>query len=383
MMHRLGRRHLAFVAGLAVVVVSVGAFVLSQQSRPAGDRAAGAIYLTPSFNGSNWIRIDPLTLQDVAKTPLLPIAATSLNSSYTLVPQDGSLVLVADFPPQTAKLSIYDGRTGALRGALVPQIGMVIDAMSADGTSVIGRIGTTNNPIIDPKAVVSVADGHVIRRVPAASVAGEIQAWPVAPDLSAFYFFTTPARLPATPDQPLGLRPVSLIVQDTVTGTMSATVPLPGITAGAMLSFGSPTVASTPTTYRPGIALSADGARLAVLSFDGRTLDLIDSKTLSVTTVPVRPKVGLLNLRGPIYTTTAVQRIDVSTGAITAERQVGDEGTYGFHVGADGASLYMVVRSNSTATAPFVLRRLDATTLETRAERQLDQYSELQMLAAP
>lgn len=405
-----------------MVLAAIGVVVVAGEVAPIRSRTETAIYLTTSFNGANWIRIDPLTLKDLATTPLLPIAPTSLNSSYTLVPQDGSLVLVADFPPQTAKLSVYDARTGTLRGSLVPQIGMVIDAMSADGTTVIGRIGTNNDPSTGAKAVVSVTDGRVVRTVPTAAVPGEIQAWPVAPDLSAIYFFTTPARVGATPEQPLGLQPVSLIVQDTVTGTMSATVTLPGITAGAVLSLGSPTVASTPTTYRPGIALSPDGAWLAVLSFDGRTLDVIDTKTLAVTSVPVRAKSSLLgllgpqvalgktlndvetrpmrftpdgrallcyashthydDLRGPVYTTIALQRIDVSTGEITAERQVSDEGTYGFYVGADGASLYMVVRSNSAPTAPFVLRRLDATTLEVRAERELADYSELHMLAA-
>ena len=420
---RVGSLIVAIVAVLALLLATRALVIRMPNETATAQANARAIYLTSSFNGSGWIRIDALTLKDLTSAPLLPIAATGTNSSYTLEPQDGSIVLVADFPPQSAKMTIYDGRTGRPRGQLVLQTKMVIDAMSADGATVIGRIGTTNEPITGAKAVVSVADGHVIRTVPAAVIPGEIDAWPVAPDLSAMYFFTTPTHLSATPDQPLGLQPLSLVVQDTVTGRTSSPIPLPGITAGAVLAFGSPTVAGTPTTYRPGIALSSDGKRLAALSFDGRTLDLIDTRTLEVTTVQVRPKASLLDLLGPriafgktlndvemrpirftpdgsallsyaqrthyddlggpVYTTTAMQRIDVASGVITAERQANDEGTYGFQVGADGTSLYVISRSNSGPSKSFVLRRLDAVTLEVRAERALAIYSELHMLAEP
>lgn len=416
------------VAGGAIVIVV--ALIVGQQlaafrlrNEAASGAGARALYLSSSFNGSGWIRIDPLTLKDMTAKPLLPIAPTSQNSSYTLDSQDGSTVLVADFVPTPARYSVYDAKTGALRGPLVPEVNMVIDGFSADGRSALGRLGNNSIPIYGAKAVISVDDGRVLRSVGAVDLGSgaEVQAFPIAPDLSAIYYFITPQPIGVTDTGPLGLQPLSLRVQDTRSGAVSPAIALPGITAGAILSFGSPITPSTPTTYRPGIALSRDGAKLAVLSFDGRTLDLIDTKTFAVTSLQVRPKTSLTNgigprvaktindvearpitftpdgsavlshsirthysdLGSPVRMTSAIQRIEIRTGLVVAERQISDEGTYGFYVGADGGSLYLVERLNAQPIPTYVLRRLDAMTLEIRAERALADYVEMHILSAP
>ena len=411
-------------------MVIIVALIIGQQlaafrlrNEAASAVGARALYLSSSFNGSGWIRIDPLTLNDVTAKPLLPIAPSSQDSSYTLDSQDGSTVLVADFVPTPVRYSVYEAKTGVLRGSLVPEVNMVIDALGADGRTAVGRLGNNNIPIYGAKAVISVPDGHVIRNVGAVDLGktAEVQAFPIAPDLSAIYYFTTPQPIGMTDTGPLGLQPLSLTVQDTRSGAVSPAIALPGITAGAILSFGSPITPSTPTTYRPGIALSRDGAQLAVLSFDGRTLDLIDTKTLAVTSLQVRPKTSLMDgsgplvaktlndvearpmaftpdgsavlsysvrtrysdLGSPVRTTSVIQRIEIGTGLVVAERPIGDEGTYGFYVGGDGGSLYLVERRNALPTPTYVLRRLDAMTLEVRAERALADYVEVHILSAP
>jgi len=183
-----------------------------------------------------------------------------------------------------------------------------------------------------------------------------------------------------------------------------------------------PSTASTPLTVRPAIAFSDDGSRLAALSTDGSTLDLVDTKTLAVTTVavhkktsfldPFRPLVALAktlndeerhsmvftpdgtalitwitathydDINGATQTTRGIQRIDVATGLITAETFTAD-GIYGFAMSPDGQSVYLVVRAKEPPTPVYVLRRLDAQSLELKAERGLPDYEELQVLAAP
>jgi hypothetical protein len=135
--------------------------------------AGKAIYLAPSFNGSGWIQIDPETLKDVSTKPLLAISPTSANSSETQVSPDGSTIIVGDYSSiSNPTRAIYDARTGALRGYLVPQVAMLPEFLSADGTMAMGRLGTNSNSENDAKAIISLADGHVIRprRISARSI---------------------------------------------------------------------------------------------------------------------------------------------------------------------------------------------------------------------
>ena len=128
---------------------AVGPELASLRDRTAagpGVVAGKAIYLTPSFNGSGWIQIDPETLQDISAKPLLDIAPTNANSSETQVSPDGSIVIVGDYSSASdPKRAIYDARTGQLRGYLVPQVAMVTEFLSADGTMAMGRLGTNAN----------------------------------------------------------------------------------------------------------------------------------------------------------------------------------------------------------------------------------------------
>ncbi len=384
--------------------------------------AGKAIYLTPSFNGSGWTQIDPITLKDISGKPLFAIAPSDTNSSYTTTSRDGTTVIIGNFSGAKSTLSIYDARTGRLRGYLVPQVAMVVDGLSADGTMAFGRLGTNLTSLTDTKAIISVTDGHVIRTIPAAAIRGEIQAWTTALDLSAIYYVTTPQPLSLVPSAPLGMQSYSLVAQDTSSGALSAPIGLPGITGGAILSFGSQITPSEPTTYRPGIAFTDDRTRLAALSSDGQTLDVVDLKTLTVTSQAVRKKTSIFDILGPqiaaaktindsvqrptvftpdgtailsyalrmhyqdtggpTRTTDTIQRIDVPTATITAESAF-IAGDYGFWVGPDGASLYVLVGPTTTPGSDYALRRLDAQTLEQKAERALPAFADLEILAAP
>jgi hypothetical protein len=407
------------VAALVLIAAVVGgrelALFRDRSAANPGVVAGKAIYLSPSFNGSGWVQIDPETLRDVSSKPLLDIAPSSTNSSATIVSADGSTIVVGDYSAGGVTQRVFDARSGQLRGYFVPEVAMVIDALSADGRLALGRLGDNRTSLTGEKVIVSIADGHVVRRVPAVSV-GPYQAWPVAPDLSAIYFITTPTEV--SPVSPTAQSvPYSLVVQSTVTGAIGAAIPLPGIAAGTAL-----TGPTTPLAFRPGIAISADGGRLAAISMDGRTLDIVDTRTLAVTTVTVHKKTSIFDLLGPLVATAktlndeerrsvafapdgtsvitfttstryddingptratgAFQRVEVATGVIAAETAV-DGGIYDVAVSPDGRSVYLVVRAKEPPTPVYVLRRLDAQTLELRAERVLSDYAELEVLAAP
>lgn len=418
------------VALATVAVVLIAALVGGRELASFRDRtsAAGpgtiagkAIYLSPSFNGSGWIQIDPLTLRDLSARPLMDIAATSVNSFETTVSPDGSTIFVGDYT-HTPTFTMYDARTGSQRGLFTPEIRITgPEYLSADGRRAMARLATTQGePMSGEKAIVSVPDGRLIRRVSAVNICC-IQAVPVAPDLSAIYFVSTPKEIGLIPASPLGLLPYSLTVQNTTTGALSAPVLLPGITGGVILSFGSPTVASTPVTLRPAVALSEDGRTLAALSFDGQTLDLVDTATLAVTTVSVHRKASWLDLLGPqiaaaktlndeerhsmvftpdgqavltfttrthyddlngvIRTTRDIQRIEIASGLLTATSEA-PEAIFSFRVTPDGDGVLVVARTQETPAPRYVLRRLDARTLAITAERQLPDYAEIQIVAA-
>jgi hypothetical protein len=414
------------LAIMAAVVVLVAALIGGRQLANFRDQTAAtpgvvagkAIYLSPSFNGSGWIQIDPQNLRDVSTKPLLDIPSSTTSSSETQVSADGSTIIVSDFSGSDVKRRVFDGRTGQLRGHFVPEVAMVLDHISADGTLGLGRIGDTRTPLTGESVIVTIPDGRVVRRLFAIDIPGEIQAAPVSPDLSTRYFVTTPTPLSLTSATPESL-PYSLFVRS-AQDHLSGPIPLPGITAGTVST--GPTTASPPLTIRPAIAFSADGNSLAALSTDGSTLDLVDTKTSAVTMVavhkktsfldPFRPLVALAktlndeerramaftpdgtalitwttathydDINGAIRTTRGIQRIDVATGSITGETSA-PEGVYGFAMSPDGLSIYVVVRAKEPPTPLYALRRLDAQSLELKAERGLADYAELQVLAAP
>lgn len=414
-------------AGIVLIAALIGGREVANLRERIG--AAGpatiagkAIYLSPSFNGSGWIQIDPITLKGVSEKPLLDIAPTRSNSFDTQVSMDGSTVIVGDYS-NGPKWTVYDGRTGNGRGPFTPEVRIVgPDYLSADGKLAMARLATAQGaPVSADRAIVSVPDGRLVRRVPAVSICC-IQAAPAAPDLSAVYFVTTPAEIGVTPQAPLGLQPYSVVAQNTVTGALSAPIALPGVYGGTIMSFGSPSVPSSPLTVRAAFAFTDDGRTLAALSFDGQTLDLFDTVTLAVTSVKVHRKTSLFELLGPlvveaktlndeqrvsmmftpdgrsllayttathyddlagvIRTTRGMQRIEVDTGSIIAESSL-PGAIFDFRVTPDGSGLLVIARTQESPPFGYVLRRFDARTLELTAERSLDDYAELKILVAP
>jgi hypothetical protein len=169
------------------------------------------------------------------------------------------------------------------------------------------------------------------------------------------------------------------------------------------------------------VALSLNGRQLAFLSYDGATLDLVDTASLAMSTRSVHRKTSLMDGLGvlvaeakefideqsidmrftpdgtalvevttdihygadsPTRTTRGIRRIEIATAEITADVSPAG-GIYSTLLSPDGAGLYLVVRSQEPPNATYALRRLDARTLELQAERALPDYAELKLVAAP
>jgi dipeptidyl aminopeptidase/acylaminoacyl peptidase len=407
------------IAALVLIAAAIGGRELAsfrdRSAAAPGVVAGKAIYLTPSFNGSNWIQIDPADLQDVTGKPLMDIPPTAANTDDTTISADGSTIIVGQFTGTASRRAVYDGATGQLRGYLTPEVPMVIDYLSADGRRALGRLGTNSNALTDPKAIISTETGRVIRQIPSGP-----QLWTygvlAAPDLSAIYYVVTAVPLTETGLDVSVQQPLSLVVQSTTDGTLSAPVVLPGMTWGNLLN------AAPPTSVGTSVALSPTGHQLAFLTYDGATLDLVDTVSLAVTTRAVHRKASLFEWLGglvadakelidqqlidmyftpdgsalllittnihygsqisPVRTTRSIRRIEVATAEITAD-VAPEGGIYSTLLSPDGVSLYLVVRSQEPPQAAYVLRRLDARTLELRAERPLADYAELKLVAQP
>jgi len=393
------RAPLAVIGAIVILIVAIIggrqlAVFRNQTAATPGVVAGKALYLSPSFNGSGWIQIDPENLKDVSPKPLLGVASSSTNSSETQVSADGSTIIVSDFSGSAVTRRVFDGRTGQLQGYFVPEVAMVLDYLSADGTLGLGRVGDNRSSLTGENVLVTIPEGHVLRHLFAMDVPGTIQRVLVSPDLSTRYYVTTPSAV--DPGSTAGLQPLtpySLFVRST-TDQLSGPIALPGITGGTEAT------GATPRTVRPAIAISDDGRRLAALSIDGGTLDLVDVKTLAVTTLNVHKKTSFLDpfrplvaqaktlndeeqqalvftpdgsaviswvtqihyddLNGPTRTTRDIERIDVATGLITAESSAPD-GIYGFTMSPDGQNVYLIVRTQEPPNPLYVLRRLDAT----------------------
>jgi hypothetical protein len=403
------------VVTLAVLLIAlVAGRELARLRTPATtSTAAHALYLGNPYQAPGWTQIDPLTLTNLATSPLL---AHTLGSDESLVASaDSSTFVVNHYGQLLADHRVYDARTGALRAEFTAQEPMIVDGISADGTQLIGRAGSASHSLTDEKLIVSTADGHIVRRIPA--VAGCcVQQILYDPALASIYYVMGPNISPA---DALGLQQLTLVVQSTVDGR-TRTLQLPGIEAGRILSFGSPTVASVPTWFFAATALSPDGKRFAALSLDGARLVLVDATTLQVTQKTLVRTASWRDLFSPLVAygkestdssswsavfspdgrtlyayrdqtthsdpagspdgiqTTVLERIDVERGAITAVAPSVTPFTdfiSAFVPSFDGQSLYVIQSDRiglGDRTPSVFLRRLDARSLAVQAERRID-----------
>jgi hypothetical protein len=395
---------------VVVLLAAVAGRELAVLRTPASPGAAARTLYFGDPYGDGWRQIDPLTLVDRGTKPLLDHTVSSNEAVITSA--DGSTIVVSHYGLLLADHSVYDARTGTLRWQFTDQEPMIVDGISANGQELIGRAGSANHSLTDVKLIVSAINGQIVRRIPAVEGCC-VHAIAYDPSLASIYYAMGPSFAGDAP----GRGPVSLLVQSTTTGAVR-TVSLPGIEAGLLFSFGSPTVASVPTLYFAATVLSPDGTKFAALSLDGASLVVVDTATLQVTQKTLIRQTSWRDLFAPLvaygkesadndswsavfsadtktlfaYHTQTIQsnppgtvalqtlvleRIDVERGAITAVAPNARPFTdyiSDLLPSSDGQSVYVIQSGRlgviDRTETPY-LRRLDARSLTVQAERKI------------
>lgn len=262
------------------------------QSSPVENAKGGdlALYLTGSFNGAGLIAVDPLTLGDRPAKPLLPINATSANSSWTTASLDGSTLAVMNYhygDPAVARdldITIFDARTGARRSGFNPEVPVIVDGLSPDGTRIYAR----NWPPRDATAerlVLDATNGRILEREPAFVITADTIAVTTDERARRQYRVLVPTDPTATAP-----RPVDLSAWDLRSGKELWRLSLPSQSAGESLLAGEWKTGriidgiEVRSRLVPGLALSPDGRRIAVVRAFGccgskRTVWLIDASS--------------------------------------------------------------------------------------------------------
>ena len=158
-------RSAAVTVVVLLIALVAGRELASLRTPATTSSGARALYFGNPYQAPGWVQIDSLTLANLGSRSLL---AHTLGSDESVITSaDGSTIAVSHYGQLLADHKVYDARTGALRTAFTVQEPMIVDGISADGTQLIGRVGSANHSLTDVKLIVSTADGHIVRRIPA------------------------------------------------------------------------------------------------------------------------------------------------------------------------------------------------------------------------
>lgn len=258
-------------------------------SAPAGSTAEPAaaseptLHLTESLNGAGIIALDPLTLQDRSERPVLPLSATTANNSSTVASPDGSAIAVMTYgygdAPAVARgldIAVFDARAGTLRARFNPEVPVIVDGLSANGTRIYAR----NWPPADfmaARLVLDATNGRIVEREPQFVIAGDVVARTSDEKARRLYGLLVPIDPGAT-----GPRAVDLAGWDLRAGTQLWRLRLPSLMAGEWKTGRVVGGVDVRSRLVPGLALSPDGRQIAVVDAFGccgspRTVWLIDA----------------------------------------------------------------------------------------------------------
>jgi len=436
----IARRAASVAAVLVLLVVGGGALALVLQRVLRGDAVRqGTIvaappfdsYVSDAYDGSGLLPIDPHTLADRSDRPLLaPDVTRSGPSAMVVSPDRGTIAVVAYTSPGDPSgagitIRVFDARTGAERAEFHPALPVIIDALTADGSQLVGRDWPPKDLNV-PRRVLDATDGRLLATFPPPAPAATCCLTRLLGDLAGRR--TYGLLVPGSDGPASGPRVPTLVAWEPRSGRELGRLPLDGMLAGFWqtdrIVDGRPVGASLD----PGIALSPDGRRIAVLSAQEDLLTLIDATDLRVLwTRPLAKQGGGLDWLGlgarsaaakgetegasrslvfsadgrRLYASGSSTRLDdrgepmiepFGLLAIAADDHGGGRVVAaGFthdivnwlRVSPDGAALYVCVSPGGGAQPSFIMRRLDPVALTTLAERGFPAMPQLHFLAAP
>lgn len=424
--HPVRHAFIATVVSIVVVLstVTVGANPLGDDPQPF------ALYVT-NDQGRAYRPIDPLSLTDLGDDGAItfdhdwPQLAVSADGStfVTIDPSQG---------PLDNWITVRDGVGGPVRQTITPGEAVYNPRLSADGSRLVAEPSVICGPTGCGERTWYTWDTRTAE--PLATTRADLGA-PVWPDLidpageRLYYPFYDRQASSATANDSSGPWPLQIAAFDLDTGQEIARASVPGVSAGSWQA------ESIDQMYvgemeLPAFALSPNGSRFAVIDAALDTLTVLDAGTLAVLEThaihgPESLTDRLLGWLGLIpqsaqakvsegralhaawsadgqslYLTgheievgetmddvtgrgLGISKIEVATGEITAVALEGRNADF-IVPAPDGRSLYVLMPEipwwDNGGGSAFVLRRLDADSLETMTERRLDAWSQIMLV---
>jgi DNA-binding beta-propeller fold protein YncE len=354
-------------------------------------------------------RLDARTLADVQKEALQGWGG------YPVASADGSTVAV--IPYRQAVIKILDAATGTERDELHTSATYpVLAGLTADGS----RLVVVDRPVAGGTTwhLLDTRSGRSLGRIHAAEhCCGVGDYFFVEPNGRRLYRFVTPG----SGNRSTGPLTPTLVAYEFTTGNEVGRLSLGDVLAGGWVSERKVADEQVGMVWRPGVALSPDGSRLAVLYSGGTRLMMVDllrfqlEKTSSLARpqslfrwlLPVRPAYAKRaegwqwNLQFapngrhlyawgdelkvddggmPSSQGRGLRLIDPESGRILSETMAGTH-LYRVVAAPDGSSIYVFGPRTFPADDSFVLRRVDGASLKVTAEREFVGMRQVLLLA--
>ena len=392
-------------------------FVPVAAKEPTGPPAA-EVYVAAGATGARLDPLDPWTLQLLPNRPAVDLVPGSTSGDVMpVISADGSTLALRS---SGAEIVIREGLAGPERIRFFPEASVSDLLLSRDGTRLVATITadySDRNLRAPAWKVFDTTDGQLL-----ATVEGGGDAWEqVRIDADARRLY----RLVLTGDGVGAGEPstVVIVAHDLTSGTELGRVALPGVRAGFWHGTETVAIGGGQETLMhelvPGMAVSPDGRRLAIVHADNDRLTVLDSDRLTgARSVPFAAAHGLPHrvlrllplipqdasakaLEGTmrqavfapdgerlyvfgstasvedgqlVFRGTGIRAVDVATGNVTASG-LGSAQIDRLVPSPDGGSLYVAgpVAERSTpmetTDTTYALRRLDAFSLSVLDER--------------
>lgn len=403
---------------LALVLGLVLLLTLGVGGRPVAARLSQELRSRPSedllvSDGPTRVRfsaLDPETLVDVPTASLVPAGPYSRALSA-----DGA-TLASLMLGVNNVIVIQDAQTNAQRAQFAAPTGLGPLLVNRDGTRlVLESPGSTDDAKAPRWTVLDGRTGQIVSQVGA----DRPSAAPSVLDPAGAYLYQL-----ALQGGQAGLQPVELIRYDLSTGMPAGRLVLPDILAGSWPTDKMIQGEQLRSLFAPGMAVSPDGQQLAIAHAESAQVTFIAAEPLAVErTTSIEPPanpVGWLvpevrtawakqppegtirwatfsadaqhvyvwgrqtqvDAQGQLsYDNFGVNAMSPDGGGVVAE-SLRDTWVDQLVPAPDGRSVYVIGLADPSATSendisPYLLRRLDASTLATLSQRELSGYHTL------
>jgi hypothetical protein len=417
--------HRAVTVGLLLIALATLALAVFTL-RPTPSARPVALYVSGSTSSSDdqipILALDPATLADRPDRP--PIVVHGADWALSA---DGSTLVEMHYgdsamPPSPNPITIVvrDGRTGAERLRFQPTADVIYPRLSQDGR----RLLVQHRPVITPdeKAIeawqvldTTTGQSQPVVNLPSDGV--DYRTW-LDPQATRLYALVSPGlRRDAT-----GPAPSTLVAYDLTTGAETGRLALPSVVEGSWPTDRTVVQENVRDYVQAGVAVAPDGERLAIVHGDADLVTLVDARRLQVIQeIRLASQASLFEWLGlapataeakadegtqkaavfapdgrhlivygdrswidannrPVWRGLGISLVDLDRGEVVA-KALEDDSFFWVQPTPDGRSLYTFGPMDTNNS--FVLRRLDAASLQVLADRAFGSYRWLALVATP